>query len=457
MVTENKLILPRVKKDTDVLRHTLKESNWRLLTYVFIVTLIGIIMIYSSTVFSGSTVYVKKQVFAFLLSIIFLFLFSVVNYQLFQPYYMYLYGFCIFLLILVLLVGTPYRNTRAWIDLKIFSLQISEIVKILFILSLAGLLDKDYTRNQRITRLIQVAILFGLISFLLILQPDFSAIVIYSPIIVVMLYLSGINRKILSYLLLFIFSTVILVLLKISLLIKEKMKVSVVMKFIDNSLNGFTIQYLVILLLIGLLSWFVWWILRKLLFRVKITHLFLTIFVLWSSYTLVSFSHKFVKLYQQKRLIALLDPYFDPTGAGYQIIQTRIAIGSGRIFGKGVFGSTQARLGFVPEKHTDFIFSVICEELGLVGSTVVIILYFLIILEGIKIIFTARDTYGVLVSSSIVAMFTFYFVVNIGMCLGIFPVIGIPLPFVSYGGSNLISSYIAIGLLNSIYIRRYIY
>jgi rod shape determining protein RodA len=194
-----------------------------------------------------------------------------------------------------------------------------------------------------------------------------------------------------------------------------------------------------------------------LLFRVKIEYVLLTIFVLWLSYTGVTLSHKFVKIYQQKRIISFLDPYFDPTGSGYQVIQTKIAIGSGRLFGKGLFKSTQAKLGFVPEKHTDFIFSLISEELGFVGASVVMLLLFLFILEGIKIVFTSRDTYGGLLAATITSMFTFYFVVNIGMCLGLVPVIGIPLPFVSYGGSNLVASYMAVGILNSVYIRRYMY
>jgi rod shape determining protein RodA len=211
------------------------------------------------------------------------------------------------------------------------------------------------------------------------------------------------------------------------------------------------------LLLILFLVCFVWWLLKKLLFRVEPVYVLLTIFVLWLSYSGVTISHKFVKLYQQKRIISFLDPYFDPTGAGFQVIQTKIAIGSGRFFGKGLFKSTQAKLGFVPEKHTDFIFSLICEELGFIGATVVITLLFLFVIEGIKVVVSSRDTYGGLLSAAITSMFTFYFVINIGMCLGLLPVVGLPLPFVSYGGSNLVASFIAVGILNSVYIRRYVY
>ncbi|MFQ3675770.1 MAG: FtsW/RodA/SpoVE family cell cycle protein, partial [Endomicrobiia bacterium] len=146
-----------------------------------------------------------------------------------------------------------------------------------------------------------------------------------------------------------------------------------------------------------------------------------------------------------------------PSDAGYQVIQTRIAIGSGRLFGRGLFKGTQTQLGFVPEKHTDFIFSLIAEELGFVGASLIILLYTLIILQGINIMLTSRDSFGSLVACGITSLFSFYFLVNIGMCLGILPVIGLPLPFVSYGGSNLVSSFMAIGLLNSIHLRKFIY
>ncbi|MCS7228347.1 MAG: FtsW/RodA/SpoVE family cell cycle protein [Endomicrobia bacterium] len=445
------------EKDTTVLKQVFIRSNWRLILIVFCLTFIGILMIGSATFHSGSTIFISKQLLAFLVGIILLFIFSIINYQIFQPYFLHIYGICIFLLILVLLIGTTYRGTRAWIDFKLFSFQPSEIVRVLFILTLAGFFDKYYLKNIGVKRFIIPALLFAFIVFFLLLEPDFSAIVVYIPIIIVSFYLSGINKKVLSYILLFSVSTVILFLIKTYLFINKDIQSTNIFKFLNLALSGINIQYFIMLALTGLVVFIFWWILRKLLFRVDISYLLLTIFILWLSHTIVSASYKFVKPYQQRRLVAFLNPYFDPAGAGYQIIQTKIAIGSGRFFGKGLFKSTQAKLGFVPEKHTDFIFSLISEELGFLGSSVVVILYLLLILEIIHTATTARDSYGAIISSSIAAMFGFYFVVNIGMCLGISPVIGLPLPFLSYGGSNLISSYISVGLINSIYIRRYIY
>ncbi len=446
-----------VIKEENIIKRVLFSSNWRLISIVIFLTLFGIIMIYSATFYTGENIYIIKQLVALLIGIFLMFIFSLVNYQLFQPYYKYIYLICIFLLILTLFVGSVYRGTRAWINFKLFLFQPSEVVRILYILFLCGYLDKNITQNVNLSKFFVASISFLVISVLLLLQPDFSAIVVYFPIIVVSFYLGGINKKLLSYLLLFFFTTIILFLAKIYFTINKEIIKSEIVKFFSFSLEGFNIQYFIMLFLILFLVCFIGWILKKLLFKVRIIYVLLTIFVLWLSYSCVTISHKFVKLYQQKRIISFLDPYFDPTGAGFQVIQTKVAIGSGRFFGKGLFKSTQAKLGFVPEKHTDFIFSLICEELGFIGATVIITLFVLFIIEGIKIVNSCRDTYGGLVSAAITSMFAFYFVVNISMCLGLFPIVGIPLPFISYGGSNLVSSYIAVGILNSIYIRRYMY
>jgi rod shape determining protein RodA len=455
MGTKTVVKVPVIREE-NVIKKMLNSSNWRMISIVMFLTLIGIVMIYSATFSTSGSVYVTKQLFAFLLGLFLMFLFSLINYQLFQPYHWYIYFICVFLLILTLLVGSVYRGTRAWINFNFFLLQPSEIVRIFYILFLCGYFDKNF-QNVKLSKFFVASLSFLIIAGLILLQPDFSAIVVYFPIIIVSFYLGGVNKKLLSYLLLFFFTTIVLFLTKIYLTVNKEFVKGWFTKFVHLSLQGFNLQFFIMLLIILLIVCFISWLLKKLLFRVKIEYVLLTIFVLWLSYTGVTLSHKFVKIYQQKRIISFLDPYFDPTGSGYQVIQTKIAIGSGRLFGKGLFKSTQAKLGFVPEKHTDFIFSLISEELGFVGASVVMLLLFLFILEGIKIVFTSRDTYGGLLAATITSMFTFYFVVNIGMCLGLMPVIGIPLPFVSYGGSNLVASYMAVGILNSVYIRRYIY
>uniref|UniRef100_A0A7C1J081 Peptidoglycan glycosyltransferase RodA n=1 Tax=Ammonifex degensii TaxID=42838 RepID=A0A7C1J081_9THEO len=161
-----------------------------------------------------------------------------------------------------------------------------------------------------------------------------------------------------------------------------------------------------------------------------------------------------LKEYQLTRLTIFLDPWQDWQGAGYHMIQSQIALGSGGIWGRGLFNGTQNQLNFLPEQHTDFIFSVVGEELGFVGTAVLLLLYFLLLFRAVKIVTMAKDAFGRLVATGIVTMFVFHILVNIGMTMGIMPVTGIPLPLFSYGGSAMLTNIAAIGLLENIYARR---
>ena len=162
----------------------------------------------------------------------------------------------------------------------------------------------------------------------------------------------------------------------------------------------------------------------------------------------------FLKDYQKMRLTVFMNPNIDPLGSGYHIIQSQIAIGSGMLFGKGLFGGTQSQLNFLPENHTDFIFAVIGEELGFIGALVVLLLYFILLYRGIKIAGSARDDFGTLLATGITSMLAFHLLVNVGMTAGIMPVTGIPLPFMSYGVSALTTNMVSIGILLNIYMRR---
>jgi rod shape determining protein RodA len=160
-----------------------------------------------------------------------------------------------------------------------------------------------------------------------------------------------------------------------------------------------------------------------------------------------------LKEYQRRRLLAFIHPSLDPLGSGYGIIQSKIAVGSGMVWGKGLFLGTQNVLRFVPEHHTDFIFSVIGEELGFVGGMVLLALFLLWVYRGLRIAAVARDRFGALVAVGIVSMIGFHVFVNVGMTVGIMPITGIPLPFVSYGGSALMTMLWATALLLNIAMR----
>ncbi|MDF1603686.1 rod shape-determining protein RodA [Nocardioides sp. YIM 152315] len=161
----------------------------------------------------------------------------------------------------------------------------------------------------------------------------------------------------------------------------------------------------------------------------------------------------FLKQYQVDRFLAFTDPNLDPRGAGYNVEQARIAIGSGGLFGEGLFDGSQTRAGFVPEQHTDFVFTVAGEELGLLGAALLVVLLGLVIWRALVIAARTDDLFGRLAAAGIACWFAFQAFQNIGMCLGIMPVTGVPLPFVSYGGSSMFAGMLAVGLLQNIHLR----
>ncbi len=162
-----------------------------------------------------------------------------------------------------------------------------------------------------------------------------------------------------------------------------------------------------------------------------------------------------LKPYQQNRIRAFIDPSSDPLGSGYHAIQSKIAVGSGQITGKGYRKGTQSQMAFLPDRHTDFIFAVIAEETGLVGSSVLIMLYLALLLVGVDTAKNAKDRLGVLMAGGIVSMISLYVFINVGMAVGIVPVVGVPLPLVSYGGTSVITTFLALGLLLNIQTRRF--
>jgi len=162
-----------------------------------------------------------------------------------------------------------------------------------------------------------------------------------------------------------------------------------------------------------------------------------------------------LKPYQQNRITAFVDPGSDPLGSGYHANQSKIAVGSGQITGKGFRQGTQSQMAFLPERHTDFIFAVISEEHGLIGAGLLVILYLVLLLAGVDTATKAKDRLGVLMAGGIVSMISLYVFINVGMAVGIVPVVGVPLPLVSYGGTSIITTFLALGLLLNIQMRRF--
>ncbi|HLE00888.1 MAG TPA: rod shape-determining protein RodA [Bdellovibrionota bacterium] len=164
-----------------------------------------------------------------------------------------------------------------------------------------------------------------------------------------------------------------------------------------------------------------------------------------------------LKPYQRQRIISFLDPMADPKGSGYNSIQSMIAVGSGQLLGKGYRKGTQSQLKFLPEHHTDFIFSVFSEEHGFVGCAIVLALYLGLLLNGLSVAYQSHDKFGLLLALGIVTVFFWHIFVNMGMVMGLLPIVGVPLPFLSYGGSSLVTSILGIAILTNIANKKFMF
>jgi len=187
------------------------------------------------------------------------------------------------------------------------------------------------------------------------------------------------------------------------------------------------------------------------------TLLWLGGFALAAIPTLMLFGDRLLMAYQKKRLLTFMNPDYDPLGAGYHVIQSQIAIGSGGILGKGFLKGTQNQLSFLPVKHTDFIFSVLAEEWGFIGCVVVLGLFLALFLRGLGIVGKARDNFGALLAFGCTAILFWHVTINVGMVMGLLPVVGVPLSFLSYGGSSLIASFLVISILVNVSLRKFSY
>jgi len=173
--------------------------------------------------------------------------------------------------------------------------------------------------------------------------------------------------------------------------------------------------------------------------------------------SILPFMWNFLMPYQKKRILTFIRPELDPLGAGYHIIQSKIAIGSGGLLGKGFLNGTQCKLHFLPAQHTDFVFSVLAEEWGLVGGLILLGLFLFLIAWGLNISILSKDRFGAIAAFGVISLIFWHVIINIGMALGIMPVVGIPLPFMSYGGSSILAMMAGVGLLLNISMRRYIF
>ena len=345
---------------------------------------IGLIALVSATqaYSTGDFSEVKKQALWIAAGFLVMIMISVIDYEAAGSY-----SFQLYLTIMVFLVAVlftkPINGATSWFNFGMFSIQPSEIAKIVLIITLAKHIEKIMTKDElginKPKSIIMLLLHAGVPILLILAQPDFGTAMVIMAILVAMIFIANINYK-------FIGTIATMVVAGIAL-----------------------IRYMVL-----------------------------------------KGNNLFFMPHQANRIRVFFDPSLDPLGSGYNVLQSQLAIGSGGLTGMGLFRGTQTQLGNIPAKTTDFIFSVIGEELGFTVCAIVVVLYVLLLMRGIYIARNARDIYGAFIATGVTAMLATHVIVNIGMTIGLVPVTGIPLPFISYGGSSFLANMMGIGLLMNV-------
>jgi rod shape determining protein RodA len=390
-----------------------QELDLQLLAVTIGLTFLGGVMIRSAELNNGQTDWWWHWIMGGIGLAIALFI-ARSRYELLIQWHWVVYAITIAGLIAVMLIGSTANGAQRWINILGFQVQPSEFAKIALIVSLAAIMHSEPASTLgAVFRVLGVAAVPWMFVFL---EPNLGTSLVFGSITLGMLYWGNANPGWLLLMASPIISAIVF--------------------------NAFLPAWFVWVVAMGVIGWrsFSWPILGALGALVVngvsggLGHL------LWG----------LLKDYQKDRLILFLDPDKDPLGGGYHLIQSRIAIGAGELWGRGLHHGTQTQLRFIPEQHTDFIFSAIGEELGFVGSLCVLFLFWLLCLRLVIIAQNAKDNFGSLLAIGVLSMIVFQTVVNIGMNIGLAPITGIPLPLLSYGRSALLANFLGIGLVESV-------
>ncbi|HEQ97812.1 MAG TPA: rod shape-determining protein RodA [candidate division Zixibacteria bacterium] len=376
-------------------------------------SVVSVVLIYSATntAAGGQEGLYLKQMIWILISLVIFFVIIVLPLRMHEALSYVYYFLLITLLIALIFYGRQGGGSQRWFDLGFFHFQPSELGKVVVLFALARYLSYSKRPSQQFRKLVFSALLVFIPTALVLQQPDLGTSLVYLTMMLAVLFFSGLPAVYLlliispafsmitsfhpvSYVVLF----VILIILLIVLRPRAVMSSAII----------------IINLIFGVITPFLWARLAE---------------------------------YQRLRIKIFLNPGIEELGAGYQIIQSKIAIGSGGLFGKGFLAGTQTNLNYLPVRHTDFVFSVMGEEFGFVGAVLIIILLGAIIFMGLRTAMRVRNKFASYVCIGAITILFFQTVVNIGMTLGLMPVTGLPLHFVSYGGSSMILSWILLGLL----------
>lgn len=353
-------------------------------------------------------------------------------------YHWVLYIFGCLLLLLTLLFGVEIRGDRSWLDFGLFHVQSSEMMKPALLLTLAVVSERINRGYLTLSAgLLRLVLLFGLPTGLILLQPDIGTAMVYMGIFVFWLALIGLYRE-----------TMLLVLagLLSSLGIMSRItQFDQPLLLLDSLIPGvLTPSTTVLWLLIGVVV-----LIFGIIPYVRGKRVTITGFVMigLGSFLAGRMSLAYLATYQLERLRVFLNPYKAPMRSGYNIIQSQIALGSGGWFGQGYLNGSQSQLGFIPELWTDFVFSVAVEELGLVFGMFLITLFLILVYSAFSTAVLSGDLKGYLVCAGVASFWVIHVVLNLGVCVGLLPVVGLPLPFVSYGGSFMLTNWVMVGLL----------
>jgi rod shape determining protein RodA len=390
-----------------------QEMDWLLLFLVVGLTVFGGIMIRSTELSEQLTDWRQHWVFGGIGLVLALAL-ARWRYENLARWFWVVYAGTNVLLVVVMFLGTEALGAQRWITIGGFNIQPSEFAKLGLIITLAGLLHQRTAASiPAVLKTLAVAALPWALVFL---QPDLGTSLVFGAITLGMLYWGNAKP---GWLVLLISPLVSAVLF-----------------------NIFFPGWVAWAALMGIIAW-----------RTMPWPFYSAagaMLVNLASGGLGQVLWGFLQDYQKDRLILFLDPDKDPLGGGYHLIQSRIAIGAGQLWGQGLNQGTQTQLSFIPEQHTDFIFSAIGEELGFVGCMAVLIAFWLICLRLVIIAQNAKDNFGSLLAVGVLSMVVFQVLVNIGMTIGLAPVTGIPLPWLSYGRSALLTNFLAIGLVEAV-------
>ena len=390
---------------------------------------VGLAMIYSATARAdggGSLTLFWRQVGWLVLGLV-----AMIAAMLTPPKALYafayvVYGLAIAALVGVALYGTRVGGAKAWLVVGSLRVQPSEFAKIAFILAMARYLTDLRGALRRPRDLAAPFALTAIPLGLVALQPDLGTAAVFATVLLPMLYWSGLSP------------------LHIYLIVSPLLSIVFAAPFLP-----FTWLWW------GLLGVVLPVLLYSRLVDVRTTVLCFIVNLAAGIASPTIWAQ--IRPYQISRILAFLNPGHDPLGAGYHIIQTKVAVGSGGVWGKGFLEGTQTGLAFLPEQHTDFIFSVIGEELGFTGALLVLTVYFIFAAIGIRASATAKNHFAGFVGIGLVAIIIFHVFVNVGVSVGLMPVTGLPLPLISYGGSSLVATMLAVGLLVGIALRKHEY